>query len=196
MPQLVLASGSAGKLRELRALLTPIDVIAQGELGIESPPEPHHTFVENALVKARHAARLSGHPALSDDSGLCCAGLAGEPGVHSARFAGESATDAQNNALLLQRLQGVADRRAHYVCALVAVLNADDPEPLIAMGRWSGRIVDQARGSAGFGYDPYFFLEEPQCTAAEMDAAAKNAISHRGRALQELRQQLHSVWGW
>ncbi len=196
MPQLVLASGSAGKLRELRALLAPIEVIAQGDLGIGPAPEPHHTFVENALAKARHAAQWSGRPALSDDSGLCCAGLQGAPGVRSARFAGEAATDEQNNALLVQQLQGIPNRRAHYVCALVAVRTADDPEPLIAVGRWSGLIVDTPRGSGGFGYDPYFFLEAQNCTAAQLAVEAKNAISHRGVALCQLRAQLQSVWGW
>jgi len=196
MAELVLASGSAGKLRELRHLLAPIKVIAQSELGIASPPEPHHTFLENALVKARHAARLSGLPALADDSGLCCTGLDGAPGVFSARFAGEAASDAANNALLIERLQGVADRRAHYVCALVALRHADDPEPLVAMGRWYGRMVDTPSGSGGFGYDPHFFLDERGCTSAEMSAEDKNAISHRGIALQALRSQLSLVWGW
>lgn len=196
MSKLVLASGSAGKLRELRALLAPIEVIAQGELGIAPPLEPHHTFIENALVKARHAALLSGLPALSDDSGLCCAGLGGAPGVRSARFAGEAATDDDNNALLIERLRDIRDRQAHYVCALVAVRSADDPEPLIAVARWSGRIVDAPRGSGGFGYDPYFFLEAQNCTAAELAPEVKNTVSHRALALRELRQQLQHVWGW
>ena len=196
MQQLVVASGSAGKLRELRALLAPIEIIAQGELGIDPAPEPHHTFVENALAKARHAAQLSGRAALADDSGLCCAALDGAPGVRSARYAGEGATDAQNNAQLLKQLHGQADRRAHYVCALVAVLNAADPEPLIAVARWSGRIVDTARGSGGFGYDPYFFLDEQNCTAAELTPEIKNTLSHRGMALRAMLAHLmHLIAG-
>lgn len=196
MRQLVLASDNAGKLSELRALLAPIAVIAQGELGIGAADEPHASFVENALAKARHAARASRLPALADDSGLCCVALGGAPGVRSARFAGDSATEAENNALLIDRLHAVADRSAHYVCALAAVREPDDPEPLIAVARWQGRIVDDARGAAGFGYDPHFFVESMHCTAAELAPETKNTISHRGIALRDLRAQLQIVWGW
>lgn len=196
MQRLVLASDNAGKLRELHALLSPIDVVAQGALGIAAAVEPHDTFVENALVKARHAARVSQLPALADDSGLCCAALRGAPGVRSARFAGDAASDAENNALLIARLAQATNRSAHYVCALVAVHDADDPEPLIAIARWTGRIVDEARGSGGFGYDPHFFLDTHGRTAAELPAETKNAISHRGTALRDLRAQLRAVWGW
>ncbi|HRK55908.1 MAG TPA: RdgB/HAM1 family non-canonical purine NTP pyrophosphatase [Burkholderiaceae bacterium] len=196
MHRLVLASGSAGKLREFRLLLAPIAVVPQADLGIASAEEPHHTFVENALAKARHAAAHSRLPALADDSGLCCNALDGAPGVYSARFAGQGASDERNNALLIERLQGLADRHAHYVCALVAVRSANDPEPLIALGRWPGLIVDTAQGQGGFGYDPHFFLPNQERTAAELSAEQKNALSHRGIALRAIREQLQSVWGW
>ena len=196
MRQLVLASDNAGKLRELRAMLAPVGVIAQGELNIGPAAEPHASFVENALAKARHAARASAFPALADDSGLCCTALAGAPGVKSARFAGDAATDAMNNAMLVNRLTGAADRSAHYVCVLVCVRAADDPEPLVAVGRWNGRIIDVPQGKGGFGYDPHFFVEATNCTAAELAPETKNAVSHRGTALRDLRAQLHTVWGW
>lgn len=196
MRQLVLASGNAGKLRELRALLAPIGVIAQRELGIAAGAEPHYTFVENALAKARHAARISRLPALADDSGLCCAALNGAPGVRSARFAGATATDGQNNALLIRRLAAVSDRSAHYVCALAAVRDADDREPLIVVGRWLGRIVDVPQGTGGFGYDTHFFVDAMNCTAAELAPETKNAISHRGMALRDMRAQLRAAWSW
>jgi XTP/dITP diphosphohydrolase len=193
--RVVLASSNAGKLREFRALLAGLDftVIAQGELGVEPAEEPHLTFVENALAKARHAAVRSGLPALADDSGLCVAALGGAPGVHSARFSGPNADDDSNNAELLRRLQGETDRRAHYTCVLVAVTSADDPEPLIAEARWHGAIVTQPRGSGGFGYDPLFLLPEFGRTAAELPPQEKNRISHRGLAMRELARRL-SAW--
>ena len=186
--RIVLASSNAGKLREFRALLAELDftVIAQDELGIEAAEEPHLTFVENALAKARHAAVRSGLAALADDSGLCVDALQGAPGVHSARFSGPSADDDSNNAELLRRLQGQADRRAHYTCVLVAVASADDPEPLIAEARWSGEILAQPRGEGGFGYDPLFLVGEGQETAAELDPVRKNREIHRGQALRAL----------
>lgn len=192
MRRLVLASGNAGKLREFRALLAPLDVqvISQAELAIEPAEEPHPTFVENALAKARHAARASGLPALADDSGLSCAALDGLPGVRSARFAGPTAGDAMNNAELVRRLAGVGDRRGHYTCVLVVLRAADDPEPLIAEGRWPGEIIDRPRGEHGFGYDPHFLLPELGLTAAELDPAHKNRISHRGLAMAELLRRL------
>jgi XTP/dITP diphosphohydrolase len=196
MPRLVLASDNPGKLRELRALLAPLQVVPQGDFGVVSAEEPHHTFVENALAKARHAARASRLPALADDSGLCCEALGGAPGVRSARFAGPTATDAQNNAELIRRLAGAASRTAHYFCVLVALRDADDPEPLIAVARWHGHIVDAPRGTGGFGYDPHFYLDEFNCTAAELAPERKNAISHRGQALHELRAQVKTVWKW
>jgi XTP/dITP diphosphohydrolase len=193
--RIVLASSNAGKLREFRALLAELDftVIAQGELGIASAEEPHLTFVENALAKARHAAVHSGLPALADDSGLCVAALGGAPGVHSARFSGPNADDDSNNAELLRRLHGHAERRAHYTCVLVAVASADDPEPLIAEARWPGAIITQPRGEGGFGYDPLFLLPELGRTAAELPPDEKNRISHRGQAMRELARRF-AAW--
>jgi XTP/dITP diphosphohydrolase len=198
MRRLVLASSNAGKLREFRALLAPlqVQVISQAELAIASTEEPHPTFVENALAKARHAAQASGLPALADDSGLSCTALGGLPGVRSARFAGPAASDAENNVELLRRLEGVADRRSHYICVLVALRRADDPEPLIAEARWHGQIIDQARGRHGFGYDPHFFLPALDLTAGELDPAHKNRISHRGMAMAELVCKLSTQWAW
>lgn len=196
--RLVLASGNAGKLRELRATLAPlaVEVVAQAQLGIDAADEPHATFVENALAKARHAALASGLPALADDSGLCCAALGGAPGVHSARFAGEGASDADNNAELLRRMAAHTDRRAHYVCVLVALRSADDPEPVIADARWYGAIVETPRGHGGFGYDPLFLVDGLGLTAAELDPAHKNRISHRGQAMVLLAEQLRAAWAW
>jgi len=190
--RLVVASGNAGKLREIGEILAPlaIEAMPQDAFGVSEAEEPHQTFVENALAKARHAARHTGLPALADDSGLCVAALGGEPGVHSARFAGEPKDDARNNALLVERLQGVADRSAHYACVMVLVRHADDPEPIIADGRWHGEIIDTPRGAGGFGYDPYFLVPSFGRTAAELGAAEKNAISHRGRALRRLLELL------
>ena len=192
MQKLVLASNNAGKVKEFQGLLAPLNfqVIPQGELGIPSAEEPHCTFVENALAKARHASAVSGLPALADDSGICAHALNGKPGVLSARFAGEQGDDAANNQKLIRELKDKVDRGAHYVCALVFVNSADDPEPLIVQTRWYGQIIDKASGSNGFGYDPHFFLADQNCTAAELDAAQKNLISHRGQALRELITQL------
>ena len=193
--RVVLASSNAGKLREFVALLAGLDfeVVAQSELGIEAAAEPHKTFLENALAKARHASQISGLPALADDSGLCVAALNGAPGVHSARFAGPTADDAANNAELLRRLHGHVDRRAHYTCVLVAVASADDPEPLVADARWQGEILRSPRGSGGFGYDPLFFVPERGCTAAELPVDEKNRISHRGQAMRDLARRL-AAW--
>jgi XTP/dITP diphosphohydrolase len=192
MQKLVLASNNAGKVKEFQALLAPLNfqVIPQGELGIPSAEEPHFTFVENALAKARHASAASGLPALADDSGICAHALNGQPGVLSAHFAGEQGDDVANNQKLIQELKDRADRGAHYVCALAFVNSANDPEPLIIQARWYGQIVEQAVGSNGFGYDPHFFLTEQQCTAAQLDPAQKNLISHRAQALRELITQL------
>ena len=194
MQKLVLASNNAGKVKEFQALLAALNfqVIPQGELGIPSAEEPHFTFVENALAKARHASAASGLPALADDSGICAHALNGQPGVMSARFAGEQGDDAANNRKLIQELKDRADRGAHYVCALVFVNSANDPEPIIVQTRWYGQIVDQAVGSNGFGYDPHFFLQDQNCTAAQLDPVQKNLISHRAQALRELIVQLRS----
>jgi XTP/dITP diphosphohydrolase len=190
--KLVLASNNAGKVQEFQELLAPFQfqVIPQGELGIAAAEEPHLTFVENALEKARHASASSGLPALADDSGICAHALLGEPGIHSARYAGTNGDDAANNQKLLTAIQNESDRSAHYVCALVMVNSANDPEPLIVQTRWYGQIIDQAKGNFGFGYDPYFLLPELGKTAAELDPAEKNRISHRGQALRELIAQL------
>jgi XTP/dITP diphosphohydrolase len=194
MQKLVLASNNAGKVKEFQALLAPLNfqVIPQGELGIPSAEEPHHTFVENALTKARHASALSGLPALADDSGICAHALDGMPGVLSARYAGDQGNDAANNQKLIQELKDQADRGAHYVCALVFVNGVNDPEPIIVQTRWYGQIIEQATGSNGFGYDPHFFLPEQNLTAAQLDPVQKNLISHRGQALRELIAQLKS----
>jgi XTP/dITP diphosphohydrolase len=196
MKKLVLASNNPKKMQELNALLAPLgfEVIAQSQLGIPEAEEPHCTFVENALAKARHAAKLAALPALADDSGLCVAALAGAPGVYSARYAqtaaGEPKSDARNNQKLLAELDGQANRAAHFVSVIVLVRHADDPQPLIAEGEWHGEILPAARGEGGFGYDPLFYLAEYDKSAAELDAQTKNAISHRGRAMQQLIARL------
>ena len=200
MPMLsnvVLASGNPGKLREFSALFQPLGVklIAQGTLGIPDAPEPHPTFVENALAKARHASALSGLPALADDSGICVAALGGEPGIHSARYAQAEAgekSDEANNRKLIATLAGVRDRRACYVAVLVLVARPDDPLPVIAQATWDGVIVDAPRGEHGFGYDPYFDLPADGLCAAQLDPVRKNTISHRAMALQELLAQLRN----
>jgi XTP/dITP diphosphohydrolase len=192
IPRLVLASNNAGKLREFRRLLSPlgIDVIPQADLGIPDADEPHVTFVENALAKARHASAHARLPALADDSGICVRALGGAPGVHSARYAGEPKSDARNNARLIAALQGVADRRAHYACLLVLVRDAEDPEPIIAEGDWHGTIIDAPRGAGGFGYDPHFLDPTTGLTGAELPLECKNELSHRGRAMRALIAKL------
>ena len=192
MQRLVLASNNAKKLKELGALLTPlgIELVPQGALGIPEAEEPFFTFVENALAKARHAARLSGLPALADDSGLCVRALDGAPGVLSARFAGEPKSDERNNQLLLEKLAGQTDRAAHFVSLLVLVRHADDPQPIIAEGNWHGEILHAPRGEHGFGYDPLFWVPSAGLSAAEMAADAKNECSHRAIAMQQLLVRL------
>ena len=192
MKKLVLASNNAKKMKELNALLAPLgfEVIPQGQLGIPEAEEPHCTFVENALAKARHAAQLSGLPALADDSGLCVAALGGAPGVYSARYAGEPKSDARNNAKLLADLAGQSNRKAHFYCVLVLVRAADDPQPIIAEGEWPGEILEAQRGADGFGYDPLFYVPAHDKTAAELDGAIKNQLSHRGLAMQKLIARL------
>lgn len=195
MQKLVIASNNPGKLREFQFLLQPlgIEVLTQAQLGIAEAEEPHATFVENALAKARHASRLSGLPALADDSGLCVTALGGAPGVISARYAGDNPkSDARNNEKLLREMQGVTDRRAHYYCVLVLLRHADDPQPLIAEGEWHGEIGHQEKGSGGFGYDPLFWLPELGKTGAELEREQKHAISHRGKALKVLLEKLQA----
>lgn len=192
MKQLVIATGNAGKLRELRELLEPlgITVLPQSDLGVPEAEEPHCTFIENALAKARHAARLTGLPALADDSGLCVDALGGAPGVLSAIYAGLPKSDARNNQKLMEEMRGMTNRAAHYHCALVLVRRPDDPEPLIAEGQWHGVLLDAPRGSGGFGYDPYFLDPGYGQTGAELPLAVKNRISHRGKAIALLLDKL------
>ncbi|MBP0622133.1 RdgB/HAM1 family non-canonical purine NTP pyrophosphatase [Cupriavidus consociatus] len=197
MQRLVLASNNPGKLREFGTLLAPLgfDVVPQGDLGIPEAEEPFVTFVENALAKARHASRLSGLPALADDSGISARALGGAPGVYSARYAqmaGKPRSDAANNAHLVSQLAGKLDRHAHYYCVLVFVLHAEDPCPLIAEGVWHGEVVDAPRGAGGFGYDPHFLLPGLGKTAAELSAEEKNAVSHRAQALRALVARLQA----
>ena len=192
--KLVVASSNPGKLSEIAALLKPIEVVPQSALGIADAEEPHPTFLENALAKARHASR-AGLPALADDSGLCVEALGGEPGVHSAYYAGREgdreSRDARNNEKLLSQLG--SDRRAYYVCLMVFLRHADDPRPLVAEGIWRGEIAREPRGSNGFGYDPLFFIPSLGKTAAELPPAHKNRISHRGIALKKLLALLHDA---
>ena len=194
--KLVLASNNPGKLRELQAMLAPLGwkIIPQGELGVEEAEEPACTFVENALIKARHASQVTGLPALADDSGLAVAALGGAPGVRSARYAGVGATDADNNAKLLSDLENVDDdqRQACFHCVLVLVTHAEDPTPVISHGRWPGLILRQPAGAGGFGYDPLFQVPEANCSAAELSRDEKARLSHRGRALRELVERLEA----
>ena len=192
MKKIVIASNSAGKLREFAALLKNFDFLAipQSELGVSEAEEPFATFIENALAKARHASRVTGLPALADDSGICVRALGGAPGVYSARYAGEPKSDTRNNEKLVAAMQGIEDRRAFYYAALVLVQHADDPHPIIADGAWHGEIVADARGTGGFGYDPHFFLPQYGCTSAELPADVKNRESHRGIAIRELAKKL------
>jgi XTP/dITP diphosphohydrolase len=184
----VLASNNAGKLAEFSSLLTPLGLALrkQSELGISEAEEPHATFVENALAKARHVAQLSGLPALADDSGVCVPTLGGAPGVLSARFAGEPKSDARNNQKLIQDLSAHEDKSAYYYCVLVYLRHAQDPQPVIAEGRWDGEIIATPRGENGFGYDPHFWIAALNKTAAELSAEEKNQLSHRGQALRAL----------
>ena len=192
MKKLVLASSNEGKIREIRRVLAPLklEVIPQAELGVPDADEPHSTFVENALAKARHASRLTGLPALSDDSGICVEALDGAPGVHSARFAGEPRSDERNNDRLLELLEHTENRKAHYYCVIVLVRHARDPQPLIAEGEWHGEVLRERRGSGGFGYDPLFLDPSLGKTGAELPRDEKNRVSHRGKALARLVEKL------
>jgi XTP/dITP diphosphohydrolase len=205
--KVVLASNNAKKLVELQQLLgdLPIELIAQGALGVSEADEPHATFVENALAKARHAARATGLPAIADDSGLCVDALGGAPGVHSAVFASVAGTsedreaqrrvqDAANNTLLLERMYGRAERRCAFVSTLVALRSADDPEPLIAFGRWTARLLDAPRGDGGFGYDPLVWIDPLGASVAELAADVKNRHSHRALAAQQMRELMQRWW--
>ncbi len=199
--QLVLASNNAGKLREFAHLLAPlqIEILAQSTLHVPACPEPHCTFIENALAKARHASAHTGLPALADDSGLCVAALGGAPGVLSARYAGPTppnsglSQDERNNDLLLENMRGIGQRRAHFYTVLVLVRHAQDPQPLIAEGCWHGEILGEYRGNDGFGYDPLFMDAMTGKTVAELAIDIKNRISHRGQAMAKLLQQLERL---
>ena len=190
--RLVLASNNAGKLKEFSAILGPIGFALhpQEEFGVPEAEEPFATFVENALAKARHASRLTGLPALADDSGVCVNALGGAPGVWSARYAGEPKSDARNNAKVIADLEAHADKSAYYYCVLVYVRHADDPQPVIADARWNGEITPTARGENGFGYDPHFWLPSLGKCAAELTSEEKNRLSHRGQALRILVEKL------
>ena len=196
---LVLASNNAKKLAELQVLFAPLGValVTQGSLGIPEADEPFDSFVENALTKARHAAKLSGLPALADDSGLAVEALNGAPGVLSARYAtlfGQPKTDVDNNRVLLEQMAAVTDRAARFVCALVAVKSAADPEPLIAMGRWQGQVLPALQGEGGFGYDPLLFIPSLGKSVGQLSAAEKNTLSHRALAATDLARQMREVW--
>ena len=205
--RLVLASNNAKKLLELRALMAalPVQLVAQGELAVPEAEEPFHTFVENALAKARHAAAACGGAALADDSGLCVEALGGEPGVASAHYAGvlpadgdredrRRRQDAANNARLLDRMQAQTQRRARFVSALVALRHAGDPEPLIAQGRWELELLHAPRGQGGFGYDPLVLVPTHGFSVAELDAATKNTISHRALAARQMVMLMREAW--
>jgi len=206
--KLVLASNNAKKLAELQGLfaaLPTIELVTQGSLGVSEAEEPHHTFVENGLAKARHASLASGLPAIADDSGLCVDALGGAPGVQSAHFAAvvlpagdreaqRRLQDAANNRLLLERLQGAQDRRARFVSTLVAVRSAQDPEPLIAFGRWEGELLTELQGEGGFGYDPLLFIPALNCSVAQLDAGVKNAHSHRALAARQMLVLMREAW--
>lgn len=210
--RLVLASNNAKKLGELRTLFgsLPVELVTQGSLGIAEAEEPHHSFLENALAKARHAARAAGGAAIADDSGLCVNALGGAPGVISSHYAGEpeagavagldrearrQVQDEANNRKLLAAMQGQDDRRARFVCVLVALRHAEDPEPLVATGRWEGRLLDAARGTSGFGYDPLLWIPALEASVADLDAATKNRHSHRALAAAQMAASLREAWG-
>ncbi|UPG86268.1 RdgB/HAM1 family non-canonical purine NTP pyrophosphatase [Luteibacter aegosomatis] len=197
MMRIVLASGNAGKVAELRQLLagSDIELVPQTALGVGDADETGLTFVENALIKARHAARATGLPALADDSGICVDALGGAPGLYAARYAGVHGDNAANNAKLLRELDGVpAEKRtAYFIAVLVWLRHADDPAPLIAEGRWQGRILEAPRGTGGFGYDPLFLPDGSELGAGELDAELKNRLSHRGQALAVLKARLSEL---
>ncbi|MXS86085.1 RdgB/HAM1 family non-canonical purine NTP pyrophosphatase [Nitrosomonas sp. HPC101] len=190
--KIVIASNNAGKLAEIRKLLAPlgIEVMTQSSLGVTEAEEPHMTFVENALTKARHASLATGLPALADDSGICVSALRGDPGVFSARYAGEPRSDERNNRKLAEALHGQSDRRAYYCCVIVLLRHGRDPQPIIIEDTWHGEIIAEPIGQGGFGYDPHFFLPELDKTAAELSIEEKNRISHRGKALARLVRML------
>ena len=197
LDKLVIATGNLKKLQEFERLFAPlgIEVIAQSVFNVPEAPEPHCTFLENALAKARNAAQHTGLPSLADDSGICVHALGGNPGVNSAYYGGPQKSDADNNIKLIRDMQGVADRGAHYTSLLALVMSANDPEPIIAEGRWYGEIIDVPRGDDGFGYNPHFFDVAMGLSAAEMTLDQKVARSHRGKALAKLVAELQQRYG-
>lgn len=192
---IVIASNNAGKLREINRLLSPLgfNVVPQSHYQVTEADEPHATFIENCIAKARHAAHITGLPTIADDSGICVTALDGAPGVHSARYAGEPKSDLRNNAKLIAALSGIKQRDAYYYCVMVYLRHANDPQPLIGEGRWQGEIIDIACGMDGFGYDPHFLVPELGKTAAELSSTQKDRLSHRGQALAQLVEQLHHL---
>lgn len=192
MDKLVIASNNAGKLKEIQRVLAPLnwEVLPQSAFNIPEADEPHHTFIENALAKARHASKLAGLPALADDSGICVDALGGAPGVYSARYAGLPKSDERNNQTLLDMMNNQSNRKAHYYCVLVMLRHSDDPQPIIAEGSWRGEIAREPRGKGGFGYDPLFFLPALGKMSAELSHDEKNKISHRGLALAALLEKI------
>lgn len=196
--QIVLASNNKKKMEEMVELLSPmgVRVFAQKDLDIPSIEEPFQTFLENSLTKARHASKCSGLPAIADDSGICADALNGAPGVHSARYSGEDATDEKNNQKLISELKGKVNRKAHYVCVITALRSFDDPEPLVAIGRCDGTVAETPIGTNGFGYDPYFIVDSIGKRAAELSMEEKNAISHRGKAMRIMRELIAKNWNW
>jgi XTP/dITP diphosphohydrolase len=192
MEKLVIASNNAGKIREIKHLLEPLGITAlpQSQFQVSEVDEPHPTFIENAIIKARNACEQTGLPSLADDSGICVNALKGHPGVLSARYSGEPKSDERNNLKLIDALRSQADRRAHYYCVIVLLLHAGDPQPIIADGSWHGEILPDKRGEGGFGYDPHFYLPALGKTAAELPMEQKNRISHRGQALAGLISRL------
>lgn len=189
---IVIASNNAGKLREIDRLLSPLgfNVVPQSHYQVPEAEEPHPTFIENCIAKARHAANITGLSAIADDSGICVTALGGVPGVHSARYAGEPKSDLRNNAKLIAALNGIQQRVAYYYCVMVYLRHANDPQPLIAEGHWHGEIIDEPRGNNGFGYDPHFLIPDLSKTAAELSPSQKDTLSHRGQALRQLVLQL------
>lgn len=195
-PKLVLATANTGKVNEFNQLFAEmsVEVVTQTSLGVEAVPETGETFIENAILKARHASRQTGLPAIADDSGLVVNALGGAPGIYSARYAGVGCTDQNNIEKLLQQLDGQLDRRAHFFCALVFMRHAEDPTPLISQGYWHGTIAQAPIGFGGFGYDPVFYVNSERCTAAELDKSRKNHISHRGQAMSVLLEQMRQTF--
>ena len=195
--QIVIATSNAKKLIEIQSILNDmsVEILPQSHFKIEASEEPFHTFVENALIKARHASRLSKLPAIADDSGICVDALDGKPGVLSARYAGEPSSDEKNNEKLLKSLENESNRKAHYICVIVFVKHEMDPEPIIVVCIWHGEILKVPRGSGGFGYDPLFLDHMTEKAVAELPTDIKNRISHRGQALQKLKLKLNQIYG-